>query len=164
MGNRNDFHYFFKIVMGNGYKFHYSLKEYWVLDMSSITDKKKNVNRYSHIASSPISQSSFFKGIRCLILARRNWTLATINPEPDPYCLPSARSTNLELDRCYLRLVRSAQFRIYNIYLIKIHVLQVQWKIQYFFIIFTDCYKLRTIFQITRWRLFSLIMKFTTQL
>ena len=31
--------------------------------------KKKDVNRDSHIASSPISQSSFFKGARCLILA-----------------------------------------------------------------------------------------------
>ena len=30
---------------------------------------KKDVNRDSHIASSPISQSSFFKGVRCLILA-----------------------------------------------------------------------------------------------
>ena len=30
---------------------------------------KKDVNRDSHIASSPISQSSFFKGIRGLILA-----------------------------------------------------------------------------------------------
>ena len=31
--------------------------------------KKKDVNRDSHIASSPISQSSFFKGVHCLILA-----------------------------------------------------------------------------------------------
>ena len=31
--------------------------------------KTKHVNRDSHIASSPISQSSFFKGVRCLILA-----------------------------------------------------------------------------------------------
>ena len=30
---------------------------------------KKHVNRDSHIASSPISQSSFFKEERCLILA-----------------------------------------------------------------------------------------------
>ena len=30
---------------------------------------KKDVNRDSHIASAPISQSSFFKGVRCLILA-----------------------------------------------------------------------------------------------
>ena len=30
---------------------------------------KKDVNRDSYIASSPISQSSFFKGVRCLILA-----------------------------------------------------------------------------------------------
>ena len=30
---------------------------------------KKDVNRDSHIASSPISQSSFFKGVRCLIFA-----------------------------------------------------------------------------------------------
>ena len=30
---------------------------------------KKDVNRDSHIASSPISQSSFFKRVRCLILA-----------------------------------------------------------------------------------------------
>ena len=30
---------------------------------------KKDVNRDSHIASSPISQSSFFKKVRCLILA-----------------------------------------------------------------------------------------------
>ena len=30
---------------------------------------KKDVNRDSHIASSPISQSSSFKGVRCLILA-----------------------------------------------------------------------------------------------
>ena len=30
---------------------------------------KKDVNRDSHIASSPILQSSFFKGVRCLILA-----------------------------------------------------------------------------------------------
>ena len=29
----------------------------------------KDVNRDSHIASSPISQSSSFKGVRCLILA-----------------------------------------------------------------------------------------------
>ena len=33
------------------------------------SDLKKDVNRDSHIASSPISQSSFFKGVRCLILA-----------------------------------------------------------------------------------------------
>ena len=31
--------------------------------------KKKNVNQDSHIASSPISKRSFFKGVRCLILA-----------------------------------------------------------------------------------------------
>ena len=31
--------------------------------------KKKDVNPDSYIASSPISQSSFFKGVRCLILA-----------------------------------------------------------------------------------------------
>ena len=31
--------------------------------------EKKDVNRDSYIASSPISQSSFFKGVRCLILA-----------------------------------------------------------------------------------------------
>ena len=31
--------------------------------------KKKDVNWDSHIASSPISQSSFFKGVHCLILA-----------------------------------------------------------------------------------------------
>ena len=30
---------------------------------------KKDVNRDSHITSSPILQSSFFKGVRCLILA-----------------------------------------------------------------------------------------------
>ena len=30
---------------------------------------KKDVNRDSHIASSPISQSSFFKGVRYSILA-----------------------------------------------------------------------------------------------
>ena len=30
---------------------------------------KKDVNRDSHIASLPISQSSFFKGVRCLIVA-----------------------------------------------------------------------------------------------
>ena len=30
---------------------------------------KKDVNRDSHIVSSPISQSSSFKGVRCLILA-----------------------------------------------------------------------------------------------
>ena len=30
---------------------------------------KKDVNRDSHIASSPILQSSFFMGVRCLILA-----------------------------------------------------------------------------------------------
>ena len=30
---------------------------------------KKDVNRDSHIASSPIPQNSFFKGVRCLILA-----------------------------------------------------------------------------------------------
>ena len=33
------------------------------------TLKKKDVNRDSHIASSPISQSSFFQEVRCLILA-----------------------------------------------------------------------------------------------
>ena len=32
-------------------------------------EEKKDVNRDSHIASSPILQSSFFKGVRCLILA-----------------------------------------------------------------------------------------------
>ena len=31
--------------------------------------KKQDVNLNSHIASSPISQSSIFKGVRCLILA-----------------------------------------------------------------------------------------------
>ena len=31
--------------------------------------KKKDVNRDSHIASSSISQSSFFKGVHCLILS-----------------------------------------------------------------------------------------------
>ena len=31
--------------------------------------KKKDVNRDSHIASSPISQSSFFEEVSCLILA-----------------------------------------------------------------------------------------------
>ena len=30
---------------------------------------KKDVNRNSHIASLPISQSSYFKEVRCLILA-----------------------------------------------------------------------------------------------
>ena len=30
---------------------------------------KKDVNQDSHIAFSPISQSSFFEGVRCLILA-----------------------------------------------------------------------------------------------
>ena len=30
---------------------------------------KKDVNQNSHIAFSPISQSFFFKGVRCLILA-----------------------------------------------------------------------------------------------
>ena len=37
----------------------------------SVCDEKvkKDVNRDSRIASSPISQSSFFKGVRCLILA-----------------------------------------------------------------------------------------------
>ena len=34
-----------------------------------IQEEKKDVNRDSHIASSPISQSSFYKGLRCLILA-----------------------------------------------------------------------------------------------
>ena len=37
-----------------------------------------------------------------------NWTLATINNEPDLYCLPSlARSINHEPDWCCLHLVRS---------------------------------------------------------
>ena len=31
--------------------------------------KKKDVNRDSHIAYSPITQSCFFKEVRCLILA-----------------------------------------------------------------------------------------------
>ena len=31
--------------------------------------KKKDVNRGSHIGSSPISQSCFFEEVRCLILA-----------------------------------------------------------------------------------------------
>ena len=35
----------------------------------NVTIVKKDVNRDSHIAFSPISQSSFFKGVRCLILA-----------------------------------------------------------------------------------------------
>ena len=34
-----------------------------------LQNQKKDVNRDSHIASSPILQSSFFKGVRCLILA-----------------------------------------------------------------------------------------------
>ena len=37
--------------------------------MTNISKFKKNVNRDSHIASSPISQCFFFKGVRCLILA-----------------------------------------------------------------------------------------------
>ena len=32
-------------------------------------NKEKDVNRDSHIASSPILQSSFFEKVRCLILA-----------------------------------------------------------------------------------------------
>ena len=36
---------------------------------NNLKSHKKDVNRDSHIASSPISQSSFFKGVRCLILA-----------------------------------------------------------------------------------------------
>ena len=35
----------------------------------SLIENKKDVNRYSHIASSPISQSYFFEEVRCLILA-----------------------------------------------------------------------------------------------
>ena len=34
-----------------------------------IVAKNKDVNRDSHIASSPISQSCFFEEVRCLILA-----------------------------------------------------------------------------------------------
>ena len=37
--------------------------------MSRIESTKKDVNRDSHIASSPILQSSFFEEVRCLILA-----------------------------------------------------------------------------------------------
>ena len=37
--------------------------------ISYINDMKKDVNRDSHISSSPILQSSFFKGVRCSILA-----------------------------------------------------------------------------------------------
>ena len=33
------------------------------------SSQKKDVNRDSHIASSPISQSSFLEEVRCLILA-----------------------------------------------------------------------------------------------
>ena len=44
---------------------------YWkqIKSVSLETWRKKDVNRDSHIASSSISQSSFFKGVRCLILA-----------------------------------------------------------------------------------------------
>ena len=40
---------------------------------------KKEVNRDSHIASSPISQSSFFDEIRCLILASSQRKLREYN-------------------------------------------------------------------------------------
>ena len=39
------------------------------INIYNINISKKDVNRDSHIASSPISQSSFFKGVRWLILA-----------------------------------------------------------------------------------------------
>ena len=44
----------------------------------------------------------------------RNWTLSTINHEPDPYWLTLARSTNHEPDRCCLRLVRSTYHGSYH--------------------------------------------------
>ena len=34
----------------------------------------------------------------------------TINHDPDPYCLPLARSTNYEPDRLFIRLVRSTYY------------------------------------------------------
>ena len=40
-----------------------------IFKVAQSKQNKKDVNRDSHIASSPISQSSFFEGLRCLILA-----------------------------------------------------------------------------------------------
>ena len=41
-----------------------------IFDSNAIDeDKKKDVNWDSHIASSPIPQSTFFKEVHCLILA-----------------------------------------------------------------------------------------------
>ena len=41
----------------------------WISIIQTTIGDKKDVNRDSHIASSPISQSSFFKRVRCLFLA-----------------------------------------------------------------------------------------------
>ena len=45
------------------------MKNCAVLKEKLFAIEKQDVNRDSHTASSPISQSSFFEGVRCLILA-----------------------------------------------------------------------------------------------